>query len=84
MNRKSPVTSHLAVFPSSKLSSIAITNLRNVKSYIFCPHCNKLLAKKTFKGHQKLYFDDVSQSWTSMEQLQEGNSNSNFNANCNT
>ena len=30
----------------------------------FCGHCMEMLASRTFREHQRLYFDSESNSWT--------------------
>lgn len=30
----------------------------------FCAHCEELLAPRTFREHQRLYYDSESRSWT--------------------
>ena len=30
----------------------------------FCAHCEELLAPRTFREHQRLYYDSESHSWT--------------------
>lgn len=30
----------------------------------FCAHCEELLAPRTFREHQRLYYDSMSHSWT--------------------
>ena len=30
---------------------------------VFCEHCSTYLCLKTFKAHQKLYYDDTTESW---------------------
>ena len=67
MNTRNPVITHLAV-----LSSIAITNLRNVKGDILCPHCNKLLPKRPLRGlrHYILMMGlKAGQQWSSYKKV---------------
>lgn len=42
---------------------VSDARMESRKRKLLCPHCNGYLAKKTYKRHKELYFDDESSQW---------------------
>ena len=41
------------------------------KRKLLCPHCDGYLAKKTYKRHKELYFDEESNQWISQPSVDD-------------
>ena len=39
--------------------------MEEVSRQIFCPHCNSMLPKSTYYRHRSMYYNVISQCWSS-------------------
>ena len=37
--------------------------MESTKKKVFCDHCSTYLSKKTYKTHQRLYYDSTTETW---------------------
>ena len=60
---------------SQVLAKMKVVQRRNIHPYQrHCPHCDQILAYKTYKAHKRLYYNRASGAWiTKHDEPEENN-----------